>query len=81
MPRFDLHSTKEVYMDSTTTSERLLLRPAEAAEVLGIGRATLYALVLDGSIPSVRIGRSRRISVEALRRWVEAREAAAFADR
>ena len=54
--------------------ERLLLRPGEAAEALGLGRATVYALLLSGELRSVRIGRARRISVAALRDFVEARE-------
>lgn len=50
--------------------EKLLLRPAEAAEVLGIGRSKLYELISTGALPSIRVGHSRRIPIESLRRWI-----------
>ncbi len=52
--------------------ERLLLRPHEAAELLGLGRSTVYELIAGGAIPSIIIGKSRRIPLEALRAWVRA---------
>jgi excisionase family DNA binding protein len=51
--------------------EQLLLRPVEAAEVLGLGRAKVYQLIRDGGLPSVRIGKSVRVPAERLRQWVE----------
>ena len=44
------------------TSEPLLLTPEEAAQVLRIGRTTLYALIKDGNLRPVHIGRSCRVS-------------------
>ena len=35
--------------------ERLLLRPAEASEAVGIGRSKIYELLARGEIPSVRV--------------------------
>lgn len=46
--------------------ERVLLTVEEAAEQLGIGRTTAYALVRSGELDSVRIGRLRRIPKEAI---------------
>jgi len=43
-----------------------LLTVEEAAQRLSLGRTTLYALLKDGQITSVRIGRLRRIPVGAL---------------
>lgn len=51
--------------------ERLLLRPAEAAELLGISRSRIYELIASRVLPTIRVGLSRRIPAEALRRWVE----------
>ena len=51
--------------------EQLLLRPIEAAEVLGIGRSKIYELIAAGHVPSIRIGGSQRIPAEALRRWID----------
>jgi excisionase family DNA binding protein len=50
--------------------DRLLLRPVEAAEAIGIGRSKLYALLASGELPSVRIGGSVRVPVDALRAWI-----------
>lgn len=53
--------------------EKLLLRPTEVAELLGIGRTRAYELLSTGALPGViRIGRSLRVSTEALRRWIAA---------
>jgi excisionase family DNA binding protein len=49
---------------------RLLLTPEEAARALGIGRTKLYELLTTARLPSVRIGGSRRVSVEALTEFV-----------
>jgi excisionase family DNA binding protein len=45
----------------------------EAARRLGVGRTTMYALLASGEIPSVTIGRLRRIPAEALSVYVAAR--------
>jgi excisionase family DNA binding protein len=45
---------------------RLLYSPAEAAEVLGIGRTKVFALVGAGTLFSIRIGVLRRIPVTAV---------------
>jgi excisionase family DNA binding protein len=52
--------------DGTPEFELSLLTVEEAARRLSIGRTTMYALLKDSQINSVRIGRVRRISVEAL---------------
>lgn len=53
--------------------DRALLRVEEAAEMLGISRARAYELAASGVIPSVRIGRSRRVPVRQLEEWIEER--------
>ncbi len=50
--------------------EKLLLTVSEAADQVGLSRSKLYALVLRGEVPSVQIGRARRIPVDALCEWV-----------
>ena len=54
---------------------KLLLRPTEAADVLGISRSKVYALLATGELPGVRIGHSVRIPVSALERWLQAQVA------
>jgi excisionase family DNA binding protein len=51
-------------------ADRILFRPAEAAELIAISRARCYQLIADGTIPSIRIGGSLRVPAEALRKWV-----------
>ncbi|MGO9881367.1 MAG: helix-turn-helix domain-containing protein [Acidimicrobiales bacterium] len=48
----------------------LLLTPEEAARRLSIGRTTIYSLMASGDLPSVTIGRCRRIPVSALKSFV-----------
>ena len=47
--------------DRQWTDERLLLTAEEAAEALSVGRTTLYALIKEGKLRSVHIGRSCRL--------------------
>lgn len=51
--------------------EKLLLRPAEAAEILGIGRSKMYELLATKTVPTIQLGRSVRIPVEALQSWIK----------
>jgi excisionase family DNA binding protein len=50
---------------------RGLLRVEEAAAWLGLGRTKTYELVGCGALPSVCIGRSRRVPVSALETFIE----------
>lgn len=52
--------------------DRMLLRPDEAAVVIGVGRAKLYALIAAGELPAIRVGSSLRVPVDDLRQWVRA---------
>ena len=48
----------------------LLLRPEDAARVLGVGRTKVYELMRSGALRSVRVGGLRRIPVAALNEFV-----------
>jgi excisionase family DNA binding protein len=54
---------------------KLLLSPEQAADALHVGRTTVYEQIASGRLESVRIGRSRRVSLDALKRFVENLEA------
>jgi excisionase family DNA binding protein len=61
--------------------DKLLYRPKEAAQVLGIGRDKLYDLMRSGRLDSVKDGGARFITANALHAYVamlqaEASEAA-----
>ena len=49
----------------------LLLKPEDAARQLGISRSTVFDLIAHGKIGSLKIGRSRRIPLTELRRFIE----------
>jgi excisionase family DNA binding protein len=49
-----------------TPPARVLLTVEEAAERLGIGKTKTYAFVMSGELESVRIGRLRRVHVDAI---------------
>lgn len=53
------------------SAPRLLLTIEQAAQRLGVGRSTMYGLVLDGEVESVRIGRLRRIPHDALTDYLD----------
>lgn len=57
-----------------TPSQDRLLTVAEAAKTLRLSRSKLYTHVLCGDIPSLTLGRSRRISAAALAAWIERRQ-------
>jgi excisionase family DNA binding protein len=52
--------------------EPLLLTPEEAADVLRWSPRSLWEATRAGHVPSVRLGRNVRYSLEALRTWVRA---------
>jgi len=52
-------------------SDRLCVRPNEAARMASISRSTIYASITDGSLPSFKRGTSRLIWVRDLVSWLE----------
>lgn len=63
------------------TDEQLLLTAEEAARALNVGRTTLYALIKDGQLHSVHIGRSCRLTRAELLRYVGRLDQGAAVDR
>ena len=58
-------------MKQNPTSDKLLMKPAEAAEQLGVSRSRCYELLKNGQIPSIKIGSSVRVPTSQLRRWID----------
>lgn len=56
----------------------VLLTPEQAARSLGIGRTAVYALIREGQLPSVKLGRSRRVPYTALVSFVDRLQAIAL---
>jgi excisionase family DNA binding protein len=51
--------------------EPLLLTVVEAAAMLGVGRTTAYELIAGGKLQVVHIGRSARVPLVAVHRYVD----------
>jgi len=59
-------------MEKTTRAfDPLVFTPEEVAELLCVSRYTVYRLIEQGNIPSVHIGRLRRVRKVDLERWME----------
>lgn len=62
--------------DTEPDTPRLLLTVEEAAEALSLGKTKAYELIRDGQLSTVRIGRARRVPIEALDAFVASLRAA-----
>lgn len=61
--------------EQNTSRQQLLVTVPQAAKILGISRAMVYSLLAKGKGPPViRFGRSVRISVDSLKKWVKEQE-------
>ena len=47
------------------------LKVPEVARIIRVARSRAYELVAEGDIPSIRIGRSVRVSRRELDKWLE----------
>lgn len=54
----------------TSSRPRELLRVEEAAERLAISRASMFVLIRDRAVESVKVGRLRRVPADALTAYV-----------
>lgn len=52
-----------------------LMSVRDVADYLGVGRSTVYRLLHEGELPSIKVRAGRRFRRAALERWVAAREA------
>ena len=56
-----------------TSSESLLMRGTEVAQMLGCSRALAYRMMQTGTLPVIRLrgGRAVRVPRQALLAWIE----------
>ena len=59
---------------SPTRGQPLVHTVAEAAELLGVGRTTVYVLIRTGRLPVVKIGRRTVIRRETLQVFLQYNE-------
>lgn len=50
--------------------EKLLLKPDEVVQMLGVGRSQVYRMLRSGELPVVKIGASVRVPVAGLKVWL-----------
>jgi excisionase family DNA binding protein len=62
---------KEKEFQDNVLQISILLKAKEVAEILKISRAMAYNLMLRGEIPTVRIGKCRRVRPEDLIKYKE----------
>ena len=55
----------------------LLLSPEQVAEILGIGRTFVFALIANGRLKSLKLGRRRLIPREAVEEFIACERQAA----
>ena len=75
-PLQEVNQTGASLQGADTISNRLLLRVSECAELTGLPRSTIYVLLASGQLPSIKIGRARRIRTQDLLAWIESKPAA-----
>ena len=52
--------------------DKLLLKPSEVSEILGLGRSRTYEMLAQGEIPAIRISqRAIRIPAKKLQQWID----------
>lgn len=56
----------------------VMFSPVDAAKILNVSRSQVYVLLKHGALRSVKIGRSRRISENQLRSFIEQAEGTDF---
>ena len=57
--------------------ERILYSVSETAEMLALSRNRVYELIYAERLTSIKIGRTRRISIASIRRFVDSESTAA----
>ena len=64
-------------MSQSVVLEPVLLKPSDLIDLLQLSRSQVYLLLASGEIPSIRIGRLRRIRRQDLDAWIQRSQGAA----
>jgi excisionase family DNA binding protein len=67
-----LHGGNGVFSYPQTEETKKLLSAEELAQELGVGRTTAYALLWSGQIPSMKVGRLRKVRREDVEAFIQA---------
>ncbi|WP_240521902.1 excisionase family DNA-binding protein [Amycolatopsis vastitatis] len=66
-----LHVAKDVSPGQGSTGPREMLTVEQAADRLAVSRTTMFALMKDKVVPSVLVGRYRRVPADELTAYIE----------
>ena len=66
----DLHQMQAPQGDLRASTGKLLHRPRDVQDNLGIGHTTFYRLVNEGKLKVVKIGTASRVTDDSLRSYV-----------
>jgi excisionase family DNA binding protein len=62
-----------VFSSPQTEETKRLLSADELAQELGVGRTTAYSLLWSGAIPSMKVGRLRKVRREDVEQFIQTR--------
>ena len=65
-----MHVRREAVNQWSEEPRPALLTVKQAAGVLNLGRSTVYQLIADGRLDVVHIGRSTRVPVDAITKFI-----------
>jgi excisionase family DNA binding protein len=60
--------------------DKALLSPREVRQITGLGRTKVNEMLQQGTIPSFKLGRLRRIPVDGLRNFIQKQLVAGASD-
>jgi excisionase family DNA binding protein len=52
-------------------SPKILFKLEEVAQMLSVSKSHLYSLIATRRLPTIKLGRVRRVSIIALQQWIE----------
>jgi excisionase family DNA binding protein len=61
--------------EAAPAQDAIAVRPAKAAEMLDVSRATIYNLIAQGELRSFRVGQSRRILLAEIAAYITRQQA------
>jgi excisionase family DNA binding protein len=74
----DMHATydRRNHAMNATLQDQRYINKAAAAKYLGISERCLSSWIRDHGLPSIKIGRSRRLDREAIDKWMASQQSA-----
>jgi excisionase family DNA binding protein len=65
---------KHIEVTDPQLNDRIAVTIDRAADILDLGRSSIYSLLREGRLKSIRIGNARRIPMQSIRELIAAAE-------